>query len=166
MRSLILAVIDFFYPPFKKYISIHNFRYLATGGFTFVLGYLVYYVAYKYVFLQEEVHFWMLPLKRETAALAVDFAVVIPISFILSKYVIFTHSELKGTTQLFRFLNLQLINILLNYVLLKFFVEIFHIYPTISRLIVSVSIALFSYIYQHYFTFSVKKIGRKKTDVL
>ncbi|UKT64590.1 GtrA family protein [Pedobacter mucosus] len=160
MRNAILAFIDFFYPPFKKYISVHNFRYLATGGSTFVLGLVIFYLAYNYVFLDEEVKFRFFTLKRNTVALAVEFAIVIPYSFILNKYVIFTHSEVKSRVQLFRFMNLQFINMLLNYVLLKFFVEILGIYPTISRLVVSIGIAGFSYLYQHYFTFSVKKISK------
>ncbi|WP_443939765.1 GtrA family protein [Pedobacter sp. MW01-1-1] len=163
MRNFILAIIDFFYPPFKRFISLHNFRYLATGGSTFVIGYLSYYLAYKFLFQTEEIKCLFFTLKRETAALAVDFAVVIPFSFVLNKYVIFTHSEVKSSTQLFRFLNLQLINILLNYVLLTFFVEILGIYPTVSRLVVAILIALFSYVYQHYFTFSVKKINKKSS---
>lgn len=162
MRNAILAFIDFFHPPFKKYLSLHNFRYLATGGFTFVLGYSVFYLAYKFVFTSEEIDFWFIPLKRENAAFAADILVVIPVSFLLNRYVIFTHSELSFRTQLFRFLNLQWINILMNYVLLKFFVEIFGIYPTISKLMAQVLVAGFSYLYQHYFTFSVKKLGKKK----
>jgi putative flippase GtrA len=161
MRKAILAFIDFFHPPFKKYISLHNFRYLATGGSTFVFGYIAYYLAYKFFFNTEEVTFWFLTLKRETAALAVDFAFVIPYSFILNRYVVFTHSEIRGRVQLFRFLNLQFINILLNFFLLKFFVDILQVYPTVARLVISVMIALFSYLYQHYFTFSVKKFGKK-----
>lgn len=159
MRKFILAIIDFFYPPFKKYISLHNFRYLATGGSTFVLGLVVFYVAYNDVFMKEEYHILFMTLKRNTVALAVEFAIVIPYSFILNKYVIFTHSEVKSHVQLFRFLNLQLINMPLNYILLKFFSEILGIYPTISRLVVQFLIAGFSYLYQHYFTFSVKKLG-------
>ncbi|KQN33421.1 hypothetical protein ASE92_16635 [Pedobacter sp. Leaf41] len=162
MRKAILSFIDFFYPPFKRFISLHNFRYLATGGSTFVLGLVVFYLAYNYLFLTEEVKVLAMTLKRNTMALIVEFAIVIPYSFLLNKYVIFTHSEVKSRTQLFRFINLQFINMLLNYVLLKFFVEMLGIYPTISRLVVSVGIAGFSYLYQHYFTFSVKKIGDKK----
>jgi putative flippase GtrA len=162
MRKAILSFIDFFYPPFKRFISLHNFRYLATGGSTFVLGLVVFWLAYNYLFLTEEVKVLAMTLKRNTMALIVEFAIVIPYSFLLNKYVIFTHSEVKSRTQLFRFLNLQFINMLLNYVLLKFFVEMLGIYPTISRLVVSVGIAGFSYLYQHYFTFSVKKIGDKK----
>lgn len=165
MRKLILTLIDFFHPPFKKYISLHNFRYLATGGSTLLLGILSYYFAYFFIFKTTEVNFGIIVLQRETASLLVDYCVAIPTSFLLNKYLIFTHSELKGRVQLFRFLNLQLINILANYVLLKFLLEILRDYPTLamlSRIAVSILMALFSYLYQHYFTFSVKKIGTSK----
>lgn len=162
MRKAILALIDFFHPPFKKYISLHNFRYLATGGTTFVLGYIVYYLSFYHLFLTEEVDFQFFTLKRGTAALAVDFAFVIPFSFILNRYVVFTHSEVRGRVQLFRFLNLQFVNILLNVFLYKFFTDMLLVYPTVARFVVQVMIAGFSYVYQHYFTFSVKKLGKKK----
>ena len=162
MRQAILAFIDFFHPPFKKFISQHNFRYLATGGSTWVLGILIYTISFKYLFLKEETVILSFSLKRETAALVADFMFVIPYSFLMNRYVIFTHSQVRGRIQLLRFLNLNFINILLTYVLQKFFIEIMNVYPTISRVIVSVLIAGFSYLYQHYFTFSVKRIGGKK----
>ena len=162
MRKAILALIDFFHPPFKKYISLHNFRYLVTGGTTFVLGYLVYYLSFYHLFKTEEVDFQFFTLKRGTAALAVDFAFVIPFSFIINRYIVFTHSEIRGRVQLFRFLNLQFINILLNVFLYKFFADILLVYPTVARFVVQVMIASFSYVYQHYFTFGVKKLRKKK----
>ena len=51
MRNAILAFIDFFYPPFKRLISLHNFRYLITGGSAAAVGILAYTVAFKYIFL-------------------------------------------------------------------------------------------------------------------
>jgi len=162
MRKAILALIDFFHPPFKKYVSLHNFRYLATGGFTFVLGYAVYYFSFYHLFKTEEVDILFFTLKKGTAALAVDFAVVIPFSFLVNRYIVFTHSEVRGRVQLFRFLNLQFINILLNVFLYKFFADVLLVYPTVARFVVAVLLAGFSYLYQHYFTFSVKKLRKKK----
>ncbi|WP_231490085.1 GtrA family protein [Pedobacter sp. Leaf170] len=164
MRKFILAFIDFFYPPFKGFISQHNFRYLATGGSTWLLGIAVYWLAFHYLFLAEDVNILFFTVRRETAALIADFMVVIPYSFLLNRYVIFTHSEVKAHIQLLRFLNLNFINILLTYVMQKFFIEYLGVYPTVSKVVVSVLIAAFSYLYQHYFTFSVKKIGVKKKD--
>lgn len=165
MRRIILAIIDFFYPPFKKFISLHNFRYLATGGSAAALGILVYTIAFKYIFLNPETEILGMVVKRDTAALIVDFACVIPYSFLINRYVIFTHSEVRGGIQLLRFLNLSFINILLTTILFKFFSEILHIYPTVSRVLVTLLTAGFSYVYQHYFTFSVKKFGSKKGNL-
>ncbi|RZK55174.1 MAG: GtrA family protein [Pedobacter sp.] len=161
MRKAILAFIDFFHPPFKKYISLHNFRYLTTGGTTFVLGLVVYYLSFNYLFKNEEVDVLFFTVKKGIAAYAVDFAIVIPFSFLVNRYIVFTHSENRGRVQLFRFMNLQFINILLNVFLYKFFADVLFVYPTIARLVVGVLVAGFSYLYQHYFTFSVKKLGKK-----
>lgn len=158
IRNAILAFIDFFYPPFKRLISLHNFRYLISGGSAAAVGILAYVIAFKYIFLTPETTFLGMVIKRNTAALIVDFAIAIPYSFMMNRYVIFTHSEVRGRIQLLRFLNLNFINGLLTIVLIKFFIEILHIYPTVSKVIVTVLIAGFSYLYQHYITFSVKKI--------
>jgi putative flippase GtrA len=164
MRNTILAFIDFFHPPFKKYISLHNFRYLATGGTTFVLGNIIYYLSFYYLFKAEEIEILFFTIKKGIAAYAVDFAVVIPFSFLINRYVVFTQSEVRGRVQLFRFMNLQLINILLNIFLYKLLADVLLVYPTVARLAVGVLVAGFSYLYQHYFTFGVKKFGKKNNN--
>ena len=50
MRKLILAFVDFFYKPFNKIIPKTDFRYLAIGGSTWLLGNLIYAIAYEFVF--------------------------------------------------------------------------------------------------------------------
>ena len=39
LRHTILKWIDFFYPLFKKYLSLQTFRYAAAGGINTALGY-------------------------------------------------------------------------------------------------------------------------------
>ncbi|RZK64487.1 MAG: GtrA family protein, partial [Pedobacter sp.] len=34
MRKALLRIIDFFYPPFSRWLSLHTFRYLVSGGST------------------------------------------------------------------------------------------------------------------------------------
>ncbi len=164
MRKAILTFIDFFHPPFRKYISLHNFRYLTTGGTTFMLSLVVYYISFYYIFKTEEIDIYHFTIKRGIAAYIIDFTIVIPFSFLMNRYVVFTHSEIRGRVQLFRFLNLQFINILLNIFLYKFLADVLSVYPTIARFFVGVLIAGFSYLYQHYFTFGVKKLGTKKNN--
>jgi putative flippase GtrA len=71
----------------------------------------------------------------------------------LMRHVVFTDSILRGRVQLFRYFTLVLINIFLNYVFLKLFVEVFDFYPTIAKIITTVIIVIFSYLVQRHFTF-------------
>jgi len=92
------------------------------------------------------------------AAFLISFSVSFPMGFVLSKYVVFTESNLKGRIQLFRYAVLVGMCILLNYVFLKFFVEWCGFFPTVSKIFTTAIVAVFSYVSQRNFTFKVKPI--------
>lgn len=91
------------------------------------------------------------------AAFMISFSISFPLGFALSKYVVFTQSNLKGRIQLFRYALLVCMCVLLNYVFLKLFVEYFHFFPTPSKALTTAIVAVFSYISQRNFTFKVKE---------
>ena len=76
--------------------------------------------------------------------------------FALSKFLVFPESNLKGRIQLFRYAVLVGMCIILNYVFLKLFVEMFGWYPTPSKIVTTAIVAVFSYVSQRNFTFKVK----------
>lgn len=161
MRKALLKLIDFFYPPFSKYISLHTFRYIASGGTTFVSGIVIYYIAYNWILNQQDVQLDLpfLPklITAPVAALCIETVITFLIGFILNKYLVFTKSTLKGRIQLFRYGSVVATNILINYALLKVMVEAFAFYPTVSKIIISFFLAIFSYFSQKHFSFKVKK---------
>ena len=161
MRSSILAFVDFFYTPFKRFIPKTDFRYLAIGGSTWLLGNLIYAIAYEYIFTNTKIELFNIDFKRENAALLLHFIIVIPYGFMMNKFIVFAHSKVKSSTQFIRFISLVAINILLNYFLLKYFIEVLFVNPINAKIIISIGLAAFSYLYQQYFTFKVKKIGKK-----
>jgi putative flippase GtrA len=69
------------------------------------------------------------------------------------KYVVFTASELNGRIQLFRYAISSLISSVLAWVLLKFFIEIIEFYPSVSNVLASCVVVVFSYLMQRKFTF-------------
>lgn len=98
------------------------------------------------------------------AAFLMSFSVSFPMGFALSKYVVFTESNLKGRVQLFRYAVLVSTCIMLNYVFLKLFVEYLHFFPTPSKALTTAIVAVFSYVSQRNFTFKVSEAyseGRK-----
>ncbi len=154
MRQLILNIIDFFYFPFiKKWVPLRTFRYLACGGGSTLLDLIVYYLSFHFIVHQQMVHLPFVTISGYIAAYIIAFCVSFPVGFALSKYVVFPESYLRGRVQLIRYLLIVGLNILLNYVLLHFFVQVCHLFPTVSKVIITILLALFSYFSQRHFTF-------------
>ena len=152
-RDFILPIIDFFYPPFRRIMNLQTFRYAASGGGNMVLGFLTYYISFKFIFHERDFHFGFYAFKAHIAALFISFIFTFPIGFFMSKYVVFSDSNLKGRVQLFRYFMICMFNLLLNYLFLKIFVEVFHIYPVMAQVMTIAIVVVFSYIAQRNFSF-------------
>ncbi len=157
MKQKITTVLDFFYPPFQKFMPLQTFRYAACGGFNTLLGLTVYFIGYHYLFARENFDFGFFAFKPHIAALFLSFCVSFLVGFFLSKYVVFIGSNLKGRIQLFRYFLSLMINLVINYLLLKLFVEIFLWDVFSSQLITTVVVITISYLSQKHFSFGVKK---------
>jgi putative flippase GtrA len=169
VRNIILKIIDFFHPIFKKWIPVQTFRYIACGGGVTVLGLLIFFISYNFI-LEPYVHLELIEGKKEElvrlgsisiaryiAAYIMSFAVSFPVGFFLSKFVVFQESHLKGRVQLFRYATLQGINILMNYYLLHFFAGWCGFWATPSQTLTTAIIAVFSYFFQRHISFRTKK---------
>lgn len=161
MRKFLLSIIDFFYPPFSRWLPLHTFRYLVSGGTTAVSGILSYYIAYNWILGQKNIHvdFPFLPklITAHSAALIISTFISFMIGFTLNKYLVFTKSNLKGRIQMFRYAAVLTINFGLNLAMLKYMVEGLHFYPSISQAFITLTLSLCSYFLQKHFTFRVKK---------
>lgn len=159
MQDKVTKLLDVFYPLAKPVIkSKQTFYYATVGGLNMALDLLLYFVAYNFIFKKEIVQVTeSIAFQPYIAAFLFAFVITFPIGFLLSKYVVWTESNIQGRVQLFRYFLLVITNIFLNYVLLKFFVEVCHIYPTPSKLLTIIIVVTFSYLTQKHFTFKVKK---------
>lgn len=155
-RDFVLPIIDFFYPPFKKLMGLQTFRYAASGGINTALGFIVFYIGFKFIFREKPVDLDFYALEAHSAALILSFLVCFPFGFFLMKYVVFSDSKMKGRVQLFRYFSLYVFNLGLNYAFLRLFVESLKIYPTFAQVITTIIIILFSYIAQRNFTFRIR----------
>lgn len=164
-RDFLLPVIDFFYPPFRRLMNLQTFRYAVSGGSNAVLGFLVYYVSYKFILQEKDLHFGFYAFKAHVAALFFSFCISFPIGFFMAKYVVFSDSNIKGRVQLFRYFMVCLFNLALNYILLKILVEIFHIYPTIAQILTIGVVVLISYLAQRHFSFKASAIADEEEKI-
>jgi len=153
----IRSLIDFFYPPFRKYMTIQFFRYGVSGVANMIFDWVLFFVVYHFVLHKEMLHVGIQTFKSHNAALFITFPITFLTGFLLQKYVTFTSSELRGRIQLFRYFLVLLANLLLNYLGLKILVDFLRFFPTPAKMIVTLFTTLFSY-------FSQKKYTFKKTS--
>jgi putative flippase GtrA len=155
-RDLFLPVIDFFYPPFKGLLNLQTFRYMACGSINTFVGFLTWYIIFKFVLREENLDLGFYVFKPYSGALFLGFFIAFPFGFFMMKYVVFPDSTLKGKVQILRYFMSYLISLFFNYIFLKLFVEILFIYPTFAQVITTCILIVFSYFFQRYFTFRIK----------
>ena len=165
LSQIITKIIDFFYRPFSKYIPQQLFRYVACGGGNMVLDWVLYFLLYNFVIGHELVYIYLplhltpydLPqpicLTPHIFTLLIVFPITLFTGFWLNKYITFTQSSLRGYKQLCRYFLIVIVNLLVNYFGLKIFVEVCGIYPTPSKMIITIITVIISFFGQKYFSF-------------
>ena len=157
IRLILLKFIDFFYPPFKRFIGPQTFRYAVCGGSNALLNLVVFYSCYNFIFTKTVVHFAGFVITRYIAAYIIALSISFPVGFCLNKFVVFQSSNLMGTTQLIRYGSLALMNIFLDFSLLHLLIGYFGFWATPSQAFIIILLSLISYFYQTYFSFKTVK---------
>ena len=153
LKALILGSLDFFYPLFRKFMPLQTYRYAACGGSNTGFSLFIYFLSYNFILDKEVLDLGFITFKPHIAALFFSFLFSFPVGFYLSMYVVFQGSELRKRVQLFRYFLVAMGCILINYVFLKLFVEIFGWYATPSQMVTTVIVTMFSYFSQRHFSF-------------
>lgn len=158
LKDWVNSIINFFYPPFKKWMPLQTFRYAACGGGNTLLDIFIYYISYNFILEKQVVHTFMGAISPHIMAFLISFAVSFPTGYLLNRFIVFPGSTLKGRVQLFRYFILVVVCIGLNYIFIKLFVEQFGIYPTVAKILTTVIVVSFSYLTQKQFTFKIEPV--------
>lgn len=151
-------MVDFFYPPFSKYMSIRLFRYAVTGGFNLVFDWILFFLTFHFLLEKQMLHLGPVTFSSHIATKFVVFPITFITGFLLQKYVTFQASDIKGRVQFVRYISVVLGNLLINYLGLKLLVDVVGItYPSIANIIVTIFTVIFSYISQKKYTFKIAK---------
>lgn len=161
LKETVSAIIEWVYQPFRGIVPPETFRYAVTGGSNLALDIFLYFIVYNFVLQKQIVHLGFVAISPYIAAFLIVFPITFFTGFLLAKYITFTGSPLRGRIQLVRYALSVGGSILLNYLLLKLFVEVFHFWPTVSKMITAVFVVTYSYLIQRYFTFKTGQINRR-----
>ena len=160
--KFISDIIDFFYPPFRRYFSLQFFRYGVSGAGNMVFDWLLYSFVYNVVLQKQMLNLGLVTLSSPIAALFITFPITLFTGFLLQKYVTFTASEMRGHKQLVRYMLVVALNLVINYTVLKILNGVLGLWPLASKMIITVITTLFSYFSQKKFTFRIKNAPDKK----
>ncbi len=156
MTQRIEQFIDFFYPPFSRFMNRMTFRYAACGGANTLFDIFLFFISYNFVFDKHIVRLPFISISPYIAAFMLSFCITFPIGFLLNRYVVFQGSVIAGRIQFFRYGVTVVVSLLLNYLFLKLFVEWLGLFPTVAKILTTFIVVGFSYLSQSYFTFKVK----------
>ena len=138
-------------------MPVRTFRYAVCGGSNMLLDIFIYYISYNFILHKQIFALGFIAFKPHIAALWMAFFISFPVGFLLSKYIVFNTSQVRGRIQLFRYLLIVAVNLILNYAFLKVMVEYMNFYPTIARIFTASIIVTFSFLSQKHFTFRERK---------
>ena len=158
--KFISDVIDYFYPPFRRYFGLQFFRYGVSGAANIVFDWGLYSFIYNIILQKQMLNLGLVTLSSPIAALFITFPITLFTGFLLQKYVTFTESEMRGHKQLARYMVVVAINLFINYTGLKILNGVLGLWPLASKMIVTVVATFFSYFSQKKFTFKIKNEPR------
>ena len=157
-RMLISLIDTLYIKPLERVISRQTFGYFLCGAANMALDTLWYFLIYHSVVFERNVDLGVVVISPHIAALIVVFPITFFTGFLLNRYVAFRVTQQRTTKQLFRYALSVVGSILLNYALMKFFVDVCHVWPTIAKMLTTVIVAVYSYLAAKYFSFTQDKV--------
>jgi len=153
VQKLIITLLDIFYPIFKPFFNKQTYYYLACGGGNTLFALVLYYLIYNNLLHQEDLNLYIITFKAHMASLFLTTVITFPIGFYLTKFIVWSDSNLETKKQFFRHFAFLIFGTVLNYFLLKLFVEILEWWAMPSQILTTVIIVIFSYLTQKYISF-------------
>ena len=153
--SLLTRIVDrFYWHRLDGIVSRQLFRYAFCGGLNLLLDAMWYFLIYHYVVGEDRfIDLGLVYMSAPIASLFLVFPITFFTGFWLNRNIAFRSSPLRTRTQLFRYALSVGGAVLLNYLCMKLFVEVFDIWPTPAKLVTSALSALYSILAARYFTF-------------
>jgi putative flippase GtrA len=134
------------------------FRYFVSAGIATWVDISVYFIAFNYIYQKSDIDFFGIAvISAPTASLMLSYTMGLLTNFLITKFLVFTESDLETHKQFFRYLIVAIVVLGLNYVLMSFLIKQLNWYPTLARAFSALSIGVFSFTIHKVFSFRIKK---------
>lgn len=147
------AIDSLYIKALEPVISRQFFRYGVCGAVNMMLDAIWYFVIFHFVVAQRYIDLDLVVVSPHIASLIIVFPITFTTGFLLNRYVAFQVMAYRSRGQLIRYAISVGGAILLNYALMKLFVEHCHLWPTPSKVLTTIISSLYSFLAAKYFTF-------------
>lgn len=155
IANKLIHVIDTLYiKPLERVISRDIFGYGLCGATNMALDTLWYFIIYHYIVAERFIDLGVVVMSPHISSLVVVFPITFFTGFWLNRHVAFRATRYRTLKQLARYGLTVVGAIILNYVLMKLFVETCGLWPTPSKMLTTVISAIYSFLVAKYFTFA------------
>ena len=152
-KSLISVIDRLYVKPISVVVSRDIFGYGFCGALNMSLDIVWYFLIYHFIVAERFIDLGVVVISPHIATLFVVFPITFFTGFWLNRNVAFRVAEYRTRRQLIRYALSVVGSIVINYVCMKVFVEVLHIWPTPSKMITTAVSVIYSYLAARYFTF-------------
>jgi putative flippase GtrA len=153
----------------KKVLRLKVVRYFFAAATATLVDIWVYFVAFNYIYDKQNINFLgIYTFAAPTASLMLSYTCGLITNFFITKFLVFTDSDLKTWQQFLRFVLVALGVLLLNYFVMTFLISQLNWFPTIARAVSAISIGGLSFVVHKTFSFKVTNTDEvsEEDDVL
>lgn len=154
--ELVFRLINILPAPLQKFIKSKAFGYLVAAGTATVVDVVVYYLVLNKVLHKTDLVLGSLALGAPGVSLATSYSCGLITNFTITKFFVFTDSDLRTRYQFFRFVIVAIAVLFANYGFMKFLIDAIGVFPTVARAISALSIGVLSFMIHKVFSFQIK----------
>ena len=108
----------------KPLLKSKIIRYLISAGLATWVDVVVYFVSFNYLYKKEDIDiFGFYTVSAPTASLILSYTIGLLTNFTLTKFLVFKESELETHKQLFRYVMVAILVLILNYFLMSLLIR-------------------------------------------
>ena len=134
------------------------FRYFVSAGLATWVDITVYFLAYNYLYQKMDFEvFDAYTISAATASLFLSYTFGLLTNFLITRYLVFSESELEFHKQLFRYVLVALLVLALNWGFMRILIRELEWVPTIARAVCALVIGKLSFVIHKTFSFKVRK---------
>ena len=145
----------------KAFSQSKVLRYFLSAGVATLVDVSMYFIAFNYIYEKIDIQvFNSFTISAATASLLLSYTMGLITNFLITKFLVFHESDLETHKQLFRYVLVALLVLVLNYLLMRFLIRNLEWFPTVARAVSAISIGVLSFIIHKTFSFRVSKEKR------